>query len=248
MTASQTTNIQEAKNRLGRTPGDRVPIDLAAAFRARIHAGMELYGASAVDIVDQPRGVECERNGKWVWAQLSPSRDLFAHNARELLHLLTHCRKAWAHRRAIERGFDDFMLEMQAERYTTFRFLIEPLPDAPVAIAISPHEVARFATILAAELDGMPEHSPAAMKNKIQRWFERHGGQAAALYAGDLQATAARYGSAEIRRADGDFEDVDFVRLAAEMNAVVELQWHDNAGYEESRARRNATGDPSKHE
>jgi hypothetical protein len=235
MTASQNTEIQEVSTKRGRMPGDRVPVDLAEAFRAQIRAGMELYGVSASDVVDQPRGVECERDSKWVWLQLAPSRDLFAPNARELLHLLTHCRKAWAHRREIERGFDDFMLEMQEARYTTFRFLLEPLPDAPVAIAISPHEVARFAAIMAAELDGTES---TAIKNKIQRWFERHGGEGAALFAGDLRATAARYGSAVVP--SGAAEDIDFARLASEMSAVVALQWHDNAGYEEFRARRNA--------
>ena len=109
----------------------------------------------------------------------------------------------------------------------------------------SPHEVARFAAIMAAEMGdipGLPEHLQTAIRNKIQRWFERHGGEAAAWFAADIRHTAARYGSATVRAADGAAEDVDFARLASQMNAVVALQWHDNAGYEEFRARQNAQG------
>ena len=78
-----------------------------------------------------------ERNGKWVWAPARAlPRDLFAPNARRAAAPTHELQARVGASPADGRRLDDFLLEMQEAQHTTFRFLLEPLPDAPVAISV----------------------------------------------------------------------------------------------------------------
>ena len=235
--ASQTKESSGFKKPSGRLSGDLVQPDLASAFRERIREGMTLYEAFPSDVVDQAGERTTNRSRKWVSLQLSPRRDLFAHNARELYQLLIACKKAVAYWEKIG-GFvpDQWYESMRAAQYEEFRFLREPLPELPVAIFVSPHEVVRFAEMMADELSsisGLGGRNRSAIKNRIQRWFESKGGESAWCLVADVFRALYR----QTPTATGC---ENATRLRNEMFDVVGLMWQGNEGYEKFRERQHA--------